>query len=171
MTRKSIISIERVHHVHNHLTPLAVILIVPGLFVAELSRQHVAFVAGLLCLSLLINSWSAMRAGRSAKSHAIGKARVISNYAINILLLWLLYKPWPSVWLLLLLTASGAAVYQQRWRARNSALGCSALLATVHAVYGAPGVQGWVETVVRIGVIIAFTLFINGIKDLPSPKS
>jgi len=161
---KALISSEKIHHVHDHLTPLAIILVVPGLIVADIPQTHQVAAAGLLIYSILLNTWTAR--GDKDRLVSYGRFRVASNYVVNIVLLWILYAAWPLSWLLMLLMGAGVAVYQKRERAFGSSLAFAAMLLAIHGIFGDTTLFGWVSAATKAGVLVMFTLFINGLPGL-----
>ena len=103
---------EKFRHVNDHLTPLAVLVVLPGVLLAALSRADVWLSVGLLAYAVLMNYVSVLVPSRNVQR--LAKFRVGSNYVVNIALVWVLYRVWPSVWLLLLLMSVGPALYQSR---------------------------------------------------------
>lgn len=154
-------TLERFRHVNDHLTPLAAVVVVPGLFVAPLSRFHILLGAGLLVYSILMNYLSIFLLRRDVEM--VGKFRVISNYVVNIALVLVLYKVWPTVWLLLLLMSVGPALYQDRRDAMLTGVAVAALFLVVHGLWGTHSAGAWAEAVVKAYAIVAFSLFVSGV--------
>ena len=160
---KSLMSAEKLRHVNNHLTPLAVLIVVPGLLVAPLPKLVVISSGILIAYSVFINYLSLYLLKRNIR--LIGSIRVGSNYAVNICLLWLLYSAWPLVWVLFLLMSIGVALYQSR---RDSLLGAGAIalmLLAVHWSFGGDSLQDWAIVGVKASIIILLNLFVNSLSS------
>ena len=157
-------SAEKFRHVNNHLTPLAALIVVPGLFVAPLPKLMVISSGILIAYSVFINYLSMYLLKRNIS--LIGSIRVVSNYAVNICLLWLLYSAWPLVWVLFLLMSIGVALYQSR---RDSLLGAGAIalmLLAVHWNFGGDSLQDWAIVGVKASIIILLNLFVNSLLSM-----
>ena len=155
------LSEQKIRYVNNHLTPLAVVIVVPGLIVTPLPL--IAAIVGwvLITYSVLINYLTVYLMDRNARF--IGSLRVGSNYTVNIILLWLLYAEWPVVWVLLLLMSLGIAVYQHRRDSFLASLAFSMMLLVVHWNFGDNSLWGWSLAATEVIIIVLFNLFVNGL--------
>lgn len=158
------LSDAKIRYVNNHLTPLAVVIVVPGLIVVPLPL--IATIVGwvLITYSVLINYLTVYVIHRDARF--IGALRVGSNYTVNIILLWLLYAEWPVAWLLLLLMSFGIAVYQQRRDAFQASLALSMMLLVVHWNFGDNSLAGWTLVATEVSIIVLVNLFVNGLLQM-----
>lgn len=157
-------ALDRMRHVNSHLTPMAVVIVAPALFLAPVSKAVALTGAALLAYSLLLNfltlSWARHHAERTRK------LRVFSNYAVNIILLWLFYPVWPTMWLLLLLMSVGVA-YQTRRAEIVSGAVFAAMLLAVHLIMGERSLTATVQAATQAALIFAFSLFTGAIGRLP----
>ena len=157
---------EKLRHVNDHLTPLAAIIVIPGLLVAPLPTRAKVVAGVLIAFSVILNYLSIYVMDWNVR--LIGTVRVATNYICNIFLSWLLYAVWGPVWLLLLLMSIGVAVYQDR---RDSLIAGSAIalmLLAVHWNYGDHSLLAWTEAGVKASIIILINLFVNGLSDIES---
>ncbi|MFH1725216.1 MAG: hypothetical protein ABII00_11435 [Elusimicrobiota bacterium] len=159
-------SYERFKHVNNHLTPLAILVVVPGLFVASLSKFAVIVCAALIGYSVFMNYMSIFMLQRNIG--LIGKIRVVSNYVVNICLIWLLYAAWPPIWLLLLLMAIGPALYQSRRDASITGAAVGVFLLVAHGVLGEYTAMSWAVAGVKACSIFILSLFVSGLVGFSS---
>ena len=161
---KNLMSVETFRHVNNHLTPLAVLIVVPGLLVAPLPKLVVISSGILIAYSVFINYLSLYLLKRNIR--LIGSIRVGSNYAVNICLSWFLYSAWPLVWVLFLLMSIGVGLYQSR---RDSLVGGTAIalmLLAVHWSFGGDSLQDWAIVGVKASIIILLNLFVNNLVNM-----
>ena len=159
---------KKIIHVNDHLTPLAILIVVPGLLVAQMPLS-VRVCGGILIIwSLTVNYVTANVLGHH--SGALAKFRVGSNYVVNIALLWMLYVPWPIIWTLFLLTAYGLAVYQSRRDALRSAVMIALLLLVVHGAMGVWSIAEWVLVGIKAAIIVISAPFVNGLLALAAPR-
>ncbi len=158
------LSDQKIRYVNNHLTPLAVVIVVPGLIVTPLPL--IAAIVGwvLITYSVLINYLTVYLMDRNARF--IGSLRVGSNYTVNIILLWLLYAEWPVVWVLLLLMSLGIAVYQHRRDSFLASLTLGTMLLVVHWNFGENSLWGWALVLTEFTIIVLFNLFVNGLLQM-----
>ncbi|MEE8160447.1 MAG: hypothetical protein V3T61_02295 [Acidobacteriota bacterium] len=158
------LSEQKIRYVNNHLTPLAVVIVVPGLIVTPLPL--IAAIVGwvLITYSVLINYLTVYLMDRNARF--IGSLRVGSNYTVNIILLWLLYAEWPVVWVLLLLMSLGIAVYQHRRDSFLASLAFSMMLLVVHWNFGDNSLWGWSLAVTEVTIMVLLNLFVNGLLQM-----
>ena len=154
-------------HVNDHLTPLAAIIVIPGLLVATLPMRAVVVAGGLIFLSVVVN-YTLMYLMRGNRARFIGSIRVTTNYAVNIVLSWLLYAAWGPVWLLLLLMSIGVAIYQSRRDSLIAGLAFSLMLLVVHWNFGEQSVLAWTEAGVKASMVILLNLYVNGLMRRPS---
>ena len=166
---KSLMTTAKFRHVNNHLTPLAVLVVVPGLLVTPLPAPALIAGGALIAYSVSINYLSILLLKWNIS--LIGKIRVSSNYVANIFLLWLLYSSWPLVWVLLLLMSIGVAVYQTRRDSLLSAVALAVLLLAVHWNYGGHSLEDWALVGVKASVIVLVNLFVNGLLKMVPEES
>jgi hypothetical protein len=157
-------SAEKLRHVNNHLTPLAVLIVVPGLLVAPLPKLVVISSGILIAYSVFINYLSLYLLKRNIR--LIGSIRVGSNYAVNICLLWLLYSAWPLVWVLFLLMSIGVALYQSRRDSLLAGAAIALMLLAVHWSFGGDSLQDWAIVGVKASIIILLNLFVNNLVNM-----
>ena len=129
---------ETLSLVGRYATPLAAVLIGMGLLFAPLSRSalHVGFC--LMIFSLTINfAFIPMVAGLSDHARgALAKFRATLNLWINVVLVFLLGRTWPLVWLLFVLSSSATAIYGTRQRTLINAFFLSAVLGIINYLHG-----------------------------------
>ncbi len=159
-----LMSAEKLCHVNNHLTPLAVLIVVPGLLVAPLPKLVVISSGILIAYSVFINYLSLYLLKRNIR--LIGSIRVGSNYAVNICLLWLLYLAWPLVWVLFLLMSIGVALYQSRRDSLLAGAAIALMLLAVHWSFGGDSLQDWAIVGVKASIIILLNLFVNSLLSI-----
>lgn len=160
------LSEHKQRHVNDHLTPLAAIIVIPGLFVADLSTFDTVLGAILIFLSVATN-YSLRYMAKAEKARFFGSIRVCANYAFNVILLWLLYTAWPPVWLLLFLMSIGVAIYQRRKDSFLTSIAFSIMLIIVHFVFGEQSLQAWTEIGVMVSMMVLMNLYVNGLVKQP----
>ncbi len=159
-------SLKKFHHVNDHLTPLAALIVVPGLLVAPIPGRA-AIIGGILIgISVVVNYLTIHLMKDDVRF--IGRVRVGANYVSSIFLLWLLYVAWPLVWMLLILMSFGVAVYQNRRDSFIAACAIASMLPIVHWNFGEPLLFDWAVVWVKAFSIITINLFVNGLLRLPS---
>ena len=156
------LSEEKLRHVNDHLTPLAAIIVLPALLVANLPVRSAIVVGALIVLSVILN-YTLMYMARGSKTRFFGSIRVVVNYVVNIVLLWLLYAVWSPVWLLLLLMSIGVAVYQNRRDSFFAGLAFALMLLVVHWNFGELSVMAWTEVGVEASMVMLLNLYVNGL--------
>jgi len=156
------LSEDKLRHVNDHLTPLAAIIVLPALLVADLPVSSAIVVGTLIVLSVMLN-YSLMYLARGNKARFFGSIRVVVNYVVNILLLWLLYATWSPVWLLLLLMSIGVAVYQNRRDSLLAGLAFAAMLLVVHWNFGELSMMAWTQVGVEASMVVLVNLYVNGL--------
>jgi len=161
---KNLMSAEKFRQVNNYLTPLAVLIVVPGLLVAPLPKLVVISSGILIAYSVFINYLSLYLLKRNIR--LIGSIRVVSNYVVNIFLSWLLYAAWPLVWVLFLLMSIGVALYQSRRDSLVAGAAIALMLLVVHWSYGGDSLQDWAIVGVKASIIILLNLFVNSLSSM-----
>ena len=159
-----LMSAKKLCHVNNHLTPLAVLIVVPGLLVAPLPKLVVISSGILIAYSVFINYLSLYLLKRNIR--LIGSIRVGSNYAVNICLSWFLYSAWPLVWVLFLLMSIGVALYQSRRDSLLAGAAIALMLLAVHWSFGGDSLQDWAIVGVKASIIILLNLFVNNLVNM-----
>lgn len=152
----------KLRHVHDHLTPLAAIIVIPGILVANLPTRA-AVIAGCLIAFSVVANYTLMYLMRGNRARSIGSTRVVINYVVNIVLSWLLYAAWGPVWLLLLLMTLGVAIYQPRKDSLLAGLAFALMLLVVHWNFGDQSVLAWTEVGVKASMLILLNLYVNGL--------
>lgn len=161
---------ERVRHVHSHLTPLAILAVAPGLMFTPLPERHRVVGAVLFFYAIMMNYLSMYLIANNRSVENIAKLRVVSNYVTNIGLACILYRTWPMVWLLLLMMSIGPAIYQPRKEAMGSSAAVAMMLLAVHHFFGETGLGPWLEVSAKAGAVVLLGLFVNGLAAL-APKA
>jgi hypothetical protein len=161
------LSETKLRHVNDHLTPLAAIIVIPGLLVASVPMPSAIIAGSLIVLSVLVN-YTLMYLAGGNRARLIGSVRVATNYVVNIVLLWLLYAAWGPVWLLLLLMSIGVAVYLPRRDSLFAAVAFALMLVAVHWNFAEHSVLAWTEVGVKASMIILLNLYVNGCVRRPS---
>jgi len=156
------LSEDKLRHVNDHLTPLAAIIVLPGLLVANLPMRSAIVAGALIVLSVILN-YTLLYLARGSRARFFGSIRVVVNYVVNILLLWLLYAVWSPVWLLLLLMSIGVAVYQNRRDSLLAGLAFALMLLVVHWNFGEQSVMAWTEAGVKASMVTLLNLYVNGL--------
>lgn len=155
------ITAETFRHVNNHLTPLAILVVVPGLLVVRLSGFELLLSVALLAYAILTNYLSvALLRGDVQR---LAKFRVVSNYVVNVALVLLLYRVWSPIWLVLLLMAVGPALYQTRRDATLTGIAVAAVLLVVQGAFGTYSAVAWADAGVKAFAIVMFSLFVSGL--------
>ncbi len=163
------LSEHKVRHVNDHLTPLAAIIVVPGLLVANLPFRNAVVVAALITLSVVVN-YTLFLFMTGNRARFVGNIRVASNYAVKVVLCWLLYAVWGPVWLLLLLMSIGVAIYQNRRDSLLAAVAFAIMLMAIHWNFGANTVFAWTEVGVEAAMIVLLNQYVNGLVKRPDPQ-
>ncbi|MDA2935247.1 hypothetical protein MYX82_13040 [Acidobacteria bacterium AH-259-D05] len=159
-------SAKKFRHVNDHLTPLAALIVVPGLLVAPLPRPA-AIVGGILIASSVLINYVSIYLMKS-NVRFIGAIRVGTNYVVNIFMSWLLYVAWPLVWLLLVLMSIGVAVYQSRRDSLVASCAIAFMLLVVHWSLGGELLFDWAVVWIKAFFIITLNLFVNGLLRISS---
>lgn len=156
------LSEDKLRHVNDHLTPLAAIIVLPGLLVANLPMRDAVIAGALIILSVILN-YTLMYLAKGNKARFFGSIRVVVNYVVNIVLSWLLYAVWSPVWLLLLLMSIGVAVYQNRRDSFLAGLAFTLMLLVVHWNFGEHSLMAWTEVAVKASMVMLLNLYVNGL--------
>jgi len=159
MTREEIA--RQYRHVNLYLTPLAIVIIASGLIVADLPFGTRVAGWSLLVYSVAANLVSVRFLDDNPQ--LIGSLRVVNNYVVNLVLLVLLYRSWPHVWLLVLLMSLASAVYG---RNAESIAASAALVMTLLAAewgLGDHSPRSWATVSVWCVSILAITRFVHGV--------
>jgi len=82
---ETLMSSAKIRRVNNHFTPLALLVVLPALFLASIPKFALIASAILITYSTALNYVSAYLV--EEKLRLIGPLRVVSNYVVNIGLL------------------------------------------------------------------------------------
>lgn len=147
--------------VSKYATPLAIFLVVMGLWLSQAVGAVRNGVAALLLFSIAFNGAVVWRIRRGGGGVGLARARLVINFAVNVALVYLVGQYWDSIWLLLVLTPVAAAIYGSRLKTLLISLGTSAALIVIHALHGSPGASAWGEDIARSVFIVALSLMVN----------
>jgi hypothetical protein len=149
--------------VGRYATPLAALLVVTGLVLSPMepgARKTGFFLMGF---SLLFNLFFVPLSGRlSEQARALlAKSRATLNLWINVVLVLLLQRVWPPIWLLLTLSSVGTAIYGTRQRTLITAVFLSAILAGINVTLRLNTPIDWGLVLSKAAFIIFASLMIN----------
>jgi hypothetical protein len=109
-----------------------------------------------------------MVAGLSDQARgALAKFRATLNLWINVVLVYLLGRTWPLVWLLFVLSSSATAIYGTRERTLINAFFLSAVLGVVNYLHGFNTPLDWAVVGGKAAFLVLTSLLIN---DLAQSK-
>lgn len=156
-----------------YATPLAIGLVGTALIYAPLPVEKLRFGTVLMLISLVFNVAAVPLASRM-DDHSRGmfsKVRASMNLWINVVLVFLLGRVWPAIWLLFMLPAVAAAVYGSRQRTLVTTLFLSLILAIVNVVHGMNTPLEWGLVVSRCAFMVLTSLLINDLLRLNSTRA
>jgi len=151
--------------INRHLTPYAIFLVVmaalaSGLHKAtEISLGIVVFtgIGNVVFINLMHR--------RPAKLAVIRNVRIAFNYFFNIVIVGLLWPYWPPIWLLLLLSISTIAIFEDRKNTVATAVLFTMVMFLILYVRGG-GYENWIsacEMLAYIVSILTASLLINSL--------
>jgi PAS domain S-box-containing protein len=150
--------------VDRFFTPFAAMLVLAATWMgfAEPGTKHVAI--GLLTFVFIFNEVSVMIANKHAEwAKTIGNTRLVTNFAVNVVLVYMLGTFWGPMWLLFALTPVATALYADWNRtAITAAISAGALLAIYYS-RGLEGLVGWGQASIHASFIVFISLFVNSI--------
>jgi len=158
---------EFIQVVDRFFTPFALSLVVAALFLgyAETSIKRLAI--GLVVALGLFNEISAYLSKRHPDwASKMGATRIVTNFAANVYLVYLLGTFWGPMWLLFVLTPVATALYAD-WKKTftTSVISAGALLA-IYWSRGLEGSIGWGQASIHAAFIVFISLFVNSIARL-----
>jgi hypothetical protein len=155
-----------------YATPLAVGLVGTGLIMAPLEPAPLYIGTSLMLFSLVFNVAAIPLASRmSDRSRSIfAKVRATLNLWINIILVVLLGRVWPPVWLLFMLPAVATAVYGDRKRTLVTVGFLSAVLWLVNLFTGPHTPMEWGVVAAEAAFLSLTSLMINDLVSASSPS-
>jgi PAS domain S-box-containing protein len=153
--------------VDRFFTPFASMLVLAGVCMgfAESSTKHVAI--GLLIFTFAFNEISVVLARKHQDwTRRIGNLRLVTNFAVNVALVYMLGTFWGPMWLLFVLTPVATALYAEWQRTFwTSVISAGALLA-IYASRGLEGAVGWGQASIHAAFIVFISMFVNSIARL-----
>lgn len=164
--RQNLISV-----IGGYATPLAVGLVGTALIYAPLSMGIRRFCTVLMLFSLVFNVAAVPLAARMDEESRgfFAKGRASVNLWINVVLVFLLTRVWPPIWLLFMLPAVATAVYGSRQRTLVTTGFLSAILLAVNVFLKQFTLLDWGMLVSRCAFMVLTCLLINDLLHLNHP--
>ncbi len=149
--------VKHVVLVNKYATPLAIFLVVMGIYLSEPVGAVLYVSLSMLVFSVLLNlsAVPVIKRHGSAKPW-LAKARLCINVSVNIILVYCLSGYWTPIWLLLALTPIATAIYENRQKTLIASIGTSLALLLIHLVRS----QSDTVSPVTWGPYAAYGLFI-----------
>lgn len=153
-------------------TPLAVFLVLLGLWAAPFSARVRAACGAAIGFGVLFNLvMLRVLIGRQARSPGIVLFRLFTNLSVNVALVYLMGGLWRPIWLLLALTPLATALYESRSKTLVSAASVSLLLLSVSLIRGIETRVEWMEVFAYAAFIMVFSLLLNELSGRsPAPR-
>jgi hypothetical protein len=144
------------------MTPLAIALVLSGVFFGDLDSMNGWFAVIIVTLSAVMNVTSVILMKQNPELVLrIRNLRVGLNYLANFFLLYLLLPVWPDVWLLILLMAIATAIYHSLESTYIHCVVYSCALIGIAMLTGQlEGIKTW-QTFIHCVTICVFGPFIN----------
>lgn len=149
-----------------YLTPFAIILVITGLLFSEQEIDSPKLILLLLFISSIFNIGSYFYALKNRdKLVQIGKAKMMINYAVNIILVYLMIKYWSIVWFLFLLTIIVISIFEERKNVLTTITSLSLMLVMIHYHHHILFGEKLGLMIVNIVAMFVVGLFINQITN------
>ncbi len=158
---------EFIRLVDRFFTPFALALVTAGLFIGYAETWAKQLGVALVVALGLFNEISAYLSKRHEDwAVKIGATRIVTNFAANVYLVYLLGTFWGPMWLLFVLTPVATALYAD-WKKTfiTSLISAGALLA-IYWSRGLEGAVGWGQASIHATFIVFISLFVNSIARL-----
>lgn len=150
--------------VNRYFTPFALFLVVTVAFIGSCDRTIIVVAGLLVFISVELNFFTAhMISKNPEKAKVIGHIRVVSNFLVNVIIVYLLINIWKPIWLLFALTPIASAVYYDRKKCLGVALVSAGTLLVIYFIRGLTGLYGWGEAVTYAVFIVLISMFINAL--------
>lgn len=150
--------------INKYFTPFALFLILSAAFVSPADRTTVLIAIALFLISIFFNLFTVRLIDAKHRNiKFIGNVRVISNFVIDIVIVWLLIGMWGPLWLLFVLTPVAGAIYYDRKKSFFIAIISASTLLTIYFFRGLEGWVGWGQAVTHAGFIVLITMFVSSL--------
>ncbi|MBN1384470.1 MAG: hypothetical protein JW983_06315 [Elusimicrobia bacterium] len=165
-------NLEIVKLINRYFTPFALFLILAAAFLGSCSRT-VIIVSGLLVfISVELNFFTVnLISDKPEKAKMVIPIRVVSNFLINIVIVYFLIDIWYPIWLLFALTPIASAVYYDEKKCFKISIISAATLLLVHFFKGTSGLLDWGQAATYAVFIVLISMFINGLCKVCYMKS
>ena len=160
------LKIKSVRTINNYFIPFSIVLVLSAGYFSSPGKKRVAFSILLIIFSTLLSGITEYFALRMLKiSRALINIRLITNFFINIALVYMLIDFWGPMWLLFLLTPVATAVYESRQKmVIATSLSCLALIA-IYFHNGLYGVNFWAQGLNHVFFVALLPFFIKTLAE------
>ncbi len=144
-------------------TPLAAILVLSGVKWSPIDARGAKLCLFLLAFSVFYNLFffKIIASLTDETRSLLGKSRATLNLWVNVLLVLILGRTWPPIWLLLTLSGVATAVYGTRERTLVTAAFLSFLLVAINLFLHMTSPLEWGIVIVKAAFILLTSLMIN----------
>jgi hypothetical protein len=152
--------------INDYFNPFAIILIFSAAYLSAPGIKRVALSIGLVIFSALLNIITEYFALKTPKiSRALINIRLIANFFINFMLVYMLINFWGPMWLLFVLTPVATAVYETRLKTViATSLSCLALI-IIYLHNGLYGVGFWGQGLNHVLFLGMLPFFIKSLAE------
>ena len=158
--------------VNRYATPFAIGLVTMAIVFSTNKGTLRNESIGLLLFSILFNIVTVGLIRRLAETKPwIKKARMLTNLAVNIALVYLLGPFWPPMWLLLALTPIATALYGGPVQTLLASSGIAVLIVTIHLLRGGGAPHEWGQVLSYAAFIVLVSMLINELTQASYPNN
>jgi len=157
---------KSVKTINNYFTPFAIVLVCSAAFLGAPSKRRVVLSIILIILSAILNFTTEYFALKKQEiSRLLINIRLITNFFVNIALVYMLINFWGPMWLLFVLTPVATAVYENRQKTVIvTALSCLAL-AAIYFHNGLYGAGYWLQGADHVLFVALLPFFIKSLAE------
>ncbi len=158
--------------VNRYATPFAIGLVTMAIVLSSAMGTVRDVSIGLLLFSILFNIVAVGLIRRLAETKPwMKKARMWTNLAVNIALVYLLGPFWPPMWLLLALTPLATAIYGGPTQTLLASSGIAALIVAIHLLRGGGSPHEWGQVLSYAAFIVLMSMLINELTQASFPNN
>jgi hypothetical protein len=157
--------------VSRYATPFAILLVLMAIILSAPMGYVRNVSIGLLAFSVFFNVVAVRLIQNLVEKFPwIKRARMWTNLAVNIALVYLLGPFWPPMWLLLALTPIATAIYEGPTQALLASSGTAALIVAIHLIRGGGSPHEWGQVLSYASFIVLLSLLINELTQASYPN-